>query len=143
MGAYSVGERTKAIIDGWRGLPGEFYMLKGLICLNGVLDQWAERAGLPAPERTRESELVSSVISELAIADRMGELVKVYRHGAAGNATGLPRFAVCFVRNDSAGGTGARVVFAGSADEATEKVKAWALSQGITVSVSSVAEVVE
>lgn len=28
--------RTQALIDAYRGLPGEFFMLKGLICLGTV-----------------------------------------------------------------------------------------------------------
>ncbi len=47
-------ERTQAIIDGWRGLPGEFYMLKGLICMENTIEQAAEKKGSTRQEAREE-----------------------------------------------------------------------------------------
>lgn len=61
--AARIKARTQCVIDTYRGLPGEFYMLKGLLCLDTVrIDgvDWRSR--------------VNSMLDGLLIAARMDEL---------------------------------------------------------------------
>ena len=55
--------RTRAILKRWKGLPGEFYMLKGLLCISAVFD--AEHF---------EGEMVRALFDSKMIAERMDEI---------------------------------------------------------------------
>ncbi len=54
-----IAARTQAIIETYRGLPGEFYMLKGLLCLDGAIGEYKS---------------VRRIFDTSAIAERMDEI---------------------------------------------------------------------
>jgi hypothetical protein len=62
--------RTARIIAKWRGLPGEFYMLKGLLCLDSAIPDsaatWAEQM--------MARRIVTNLYDAVAIARRMDEI---------------------------------------------------------------------
>ncbi len=62
-------QRTKRIIERYRNLPGEFYMLKGLLCLSGAVG-----VGLPYAEANSEENKVYAMFDLGMIARRMDEL---------------------------------------------------------------------
>lgn len=87
-------QRTQIIIDGFRGLPDEFGMLKGLLCVDGVvsngardlgkdyLDQWAERNHF---HNAYDSVLIAARMDELrrAAATECRTLIDLSRERAA------------------------------------------------------------
>lgn len=62
-------QRTKRIIERYRNLPGEFYMLKGLLCLSGAVG-----VGLSCAEANSEEKKVDAMFDLGMIARRMDEL---------------------------------------------------------------------
>lgn len=82
LSSNMIQEQTQAIIDSYRNLPGEFYMLKGLLCLSSVVERHLERTA-----RSRdvcetdcyhmgsvERKKVESIFDGVMIAARMDEL---------------------------------------------------------------------
>jgi hypothetical protein len=67
-------ERTQAIIDGWRDLPGEFYMLKGLLCLESAVEKGAQAKTDKRPVIARERDQFENTFNLLMIAERMDEV---------------------------------------------------------------------
>ncbi len=67
-------ERTQAIIDGWRGLPGEFYMLKGLICLERAVEKGAEKKSSNYTDQRAERDQFEGTINMMMIAERMDKV---------------------------------------------------------------------
>jgi len=67
-------ERTQAIIDGWRGLPGEFYMLKGLLCLESAVEKCAKARNGTRQECSAERDQFDAIYNSLMIASRMDEI---------------------------------------------------------------------
>ena len=63
-------QRTQAIINHYRGLPGEFYMLKGLLCLDIAVEEFGSNEGA----KEREREAVARRLDLLLIAQRMDAL---------------------------------------------------------------------
>lgn len=61
--------RTQAILDHFKGLPGEYYMLKGLLCLDAAVGDPA-RAWPPTEAQTQVREMYDAKL----IARRMDEL---------------------------------------------------------------------
>ena len=71
--------RTKDIIESYRGLPGEFYMLKGLLCLDMAVGNGAEkREGFWAGDAARK--MVVELFDGDMIAERMDELRRERRN---------------------------------------------------------------
>lgn len=62
-------QRTKRIIERYRNLPGEFYMLKGLLCLSGAVG-----AGLSYGEANKEEKKIDALFDLSMIAKRMDEI---------------------------------------------------------------------
>lgn len=54
---------TRKIIDSFRGLPGEWYMLKGLLCADRSMEY-----------NSLEYKAYNSVVNGVMIASRMDEL---------------------------------------------------------------------
>lgn len=66
-------KRTQAIISRYTGLPGEFYMLKGLLCLEDALEQdAANRGGYHKGRLVREK--VNKLYDSVMIAERMDQI---------------------------------------------------------------------
>jgi hypothetical protein len=63
--------RAQAVIESWRGLPGELMMLKGLLCLEHTLQKAYEGAGAGYCDALAASEIG---LDRMAIATRMDEL---------------------------------------------------------------------
>ncbi len=55
-------DRTQTLIDYFRGLPGEFFMLKGLLCAGHALDTTPARQQL------------DNVYDSILIAERMDQI---------------------------------------------------------------------
>ena len=69
-------ERTTNILARFRNLPGEFYMLKGLLCLPAAT--CPPRDVVPDPlgweERRKEERRIDKLYDGMAIAKRMDEI---------------------------------------------------------------------
>lgn len=66
-------QRAQDIIDGFRGLPGEFMMLKGLLCLSHTVEGAEEkRNGYQAGSSVRRK--VEAIFDSTMIAARMDEI---------------------------------------------------------------------
>lgn len=74
--------RTLAIINSWRGLPGEFYMLKGLLCLPGAINEGAKSLGLNTSAAFKEEQILDGLWDAITIAERCDQVRK--EHLAAG-----------------------------------------------------------
>jgi hypothetical protein len=67
-------ERTQIIIDGFRGLPEEFGMLKGLLCVDGIVEQGARKAGKDSLDCWAEYDHFRNAYDASRIANRMDEI---------------------------------------------------------------------
>lgn len=68
-------ERTANILAKFRDLPGEFYMLKGLLCLPAATCPAANGEGrMGWEERRKEERRINDLIDGMAIATRMDEI---------------------------------------------------------------------
>lgn len=66
-------QRTQDVIDHFRGLPGEFYMLKSLLVLpTGIENGESKRGGYWAGVKVRKQ--VNALYDGLMIAKRMDEM---------------------------------------------------------------------
>jgi len=69
-------ERTANVIAKFRGLPGEFYMLKGLLCLEAAV--CGDRDVVPQvygwEQRREEERKISALLDGIAVARRMDEI---------------------------------------------------------------------
>lgn len=69
-------ERTTNILAKFRNLPGEFYMLKGLLCLPAATcpaeDTIPDPLGWEA--RRKEERRINALYDGMAIAERMDEI---------------------------------------------------------------------
>ena len=72
MKKITKAQRTQAIINQWKGLPGEFYMLKGLLCLEMAVQQAAPAGDYYGKKAQRDK--VRELYDDMAIATRMDEL---------------------------------------------------------------------
>lgn len=75
-------ERTQAILDSFRGLECEFYMLKGLLCLDGACHDGAKKKGGNYAEIAAERSQFSQTFNGIMIAERMDELRSAVRAAA-------------------------------------------------------------
>lgn len=78
MSILTKTERTAAILEGFRGLPGEFYMLKALLCVGHACEKAVE---LKYPRINHEivngeSTLLDQHYDRMMIAERMDQLQK-------------------------------------------------------------------
>lgn len=55
--------RTETLLAKWKGLPGEFYMLKGLICMEH-----------PFPHPSKERQMIDKLFDGILIARRMDDM---------------------------------------------------------------------
>jgi hypothetical protein len=67
-------ERTRAIIDGWRGLPEEFGMLKGLLCAGIAIAAAARTMTKDRHVIDAEETIIDQHLNRYMIAERMDEL---------------------------------------------------------------------
>jgi hypothetical protein len=72
----TVTERTQAIIDQWRGLPGEQMMLKGLLCVGIAIEAAAAKRTNVYSAQRAEAALIDQHIDRIMIAARMDEITK-------------------------------------------------------------------
>lgn len=68
-------ERTVNILNRFRNLPGEFYMLKGLLCLPAATCPPADEENrMGWEERRNEERFIGALYDGIAIAKRMDEI---------------------------------------------------------------------
>lgn len=65
--------RTQAIIDGFRGLPGEWYMLKGLLVAPTAIGR-AKEARVDYLSGVAERKLLEDLFDNIMLAERMDEI---------------------------------------------------------------------
>lgn len=68
-------ERTQSIIDTFRGLPGEYMMLKGVLCIDhGVNKAIEEKTGDRYAPFSADRDALSGGFDSIMISTRMDEL---------------------------------------------------------------------
>ncbi len=74
-------QRAQAIIDEYRGLPGEFYMLKGILVIDGAIRRAYVSAGASKTNSfmLERGESAIAPIDHSMIAQRMDELMQQYK----------------------------------------------------------------
>jgi len=70
----TVEERTRAIIEGWRGLPHEFGMLKGLLCAAIAIEAAARAKTNDRRAIDAEGTILDQHLNRYMIAERMDQL---------------------------------------------------------------------
>lgn len=70
----TVEERTRAIIEGWRGLPEEFGMLKGLLCAAIAIGPAVRAKTKDLALIMAEEAAIDQHINRYMIAERMDQL---------------------------------------------------------------------
>ena len=78
----TVEERTTAIIEGWRGLPGEFGMLKGLLCAGIAIGTAARAKTSDYAAIHAEEAIIDQHIDRYRIAERIDQLMAEPRMNA-------------------------------------------------------------
>lgn len=72
-------QRTQAIIEKFKGLPGEFYMLKGLLILDYAVEGAAADGDYLA--KNAQAEKVRAIYDTTAIAQRMDAITREQLEG--------------------------------------------------------------
>lgn len=69
-------QRAQAIIDSFKGCPGEFDMLKGILVMDGAIRKAYMDAGASKPEAFSQQrlEFLNAPINLMMIATRMDEI---------------------------------------------------------------------
>jgi hypothetical protein len=67
-------EITKELINQWRGLPEEYGMLKGALCLDFALARAVERAGGNRLAQQQIEQKVQELVDPYMLAERMDEI---------------------------------------------------------------------